>query len=604
MSEDVKRDVPAVPSASQIAAAAAKPAAEPAAKSPVPPPASPEKPAVGLAAEPAKVAPPPVPPLSPVMGKPGLGAASDLTKVPPPPPVPPLPPVLGKPVLGAAAEPTKVPPPPPVPPLPPVLGKPVLGAAAEPMKAPPAPPPPPPPGKPVLGAAVDPPKPMLPPAVVEKPAAERSGRGLAWLALIIGLLGLAAGVVAVAGPRLLLLADRQFPQATWIEPAGKLLNPGWSVTAAEFDRRVNLLEGVLAKAQPGAVSREDIVELLLGRFEGKRGTETRDAVEALKRETADLGRGVQAARQASEAQATTLGTKFEGLEPRFSALGTKIDGLEPRFSALGTKIDGLEPRLSALATRIDGVEPRIETVDGAIKGRLDAIDGVLAAAKASVDEVRGQLAPLGPLAERAGRTETEAAALAKRLDETAAGLEELKRRAAGPERLLVSVLQLQISSQSGRPFANELRLVRQIVGTDAALARPLDALSVPAQRGAPTAADLRDQFGQAGTVLVERGMRESRSWIERVEAGVKGTLAGVGLTLPPPLTPVEASVREAQRQLANGNLLAALAELETLDASVRALAGGWVAQAQLRLAVDQAVADITNAALERAAKAP
>ena len=83
-------------------------------------------------------------------------------------------------------------------------------------------------------------------------------------ALIIGLLGLAAGVVAVAGPRLLLLADRQFPQATWIEPAGKVLNPGWSVTAAEFDRRVNLLEGVLAKAQPGAVSREDIVELLLG----------------------------------------------------------------------------------------------------------------------------------------------------------------------------------------------------------------------------------------------------------------------------------------------------------------------------------------------------
>lgn len=243
----------------------------------------------------------------------------------------------------------------------------------------------------MLGAAVDPPKPMLPPAVVEKPAAERSGRGLAWLALIIGLLRLAAGVVAVAGPRLLLLADRQFPQATWIEPAGKLLNPGWSVTAAEFDRRVNLLEGVLAKAQPGAVSREDIVELLLGRFEGKRGTETRDAVEALKRETADLGRGVQAARQASEAQATTLGTKFEGLEPRFSALGTKIDGLEPRFSALGTKIDGLEPRLSALATRIDGVEPRIETVDGAIKGRLDAIDGVLAAAKASVDEVRGSL---------------------------------------------------------------------------------------------------------------------------------------------------------------------------------------------------------------------
>lgn len=565
MSEDVKRDVPAVPPASQIAAAAAKPAVEPAVKSPLPPPASPEKPAAGLAAEPAKV-----------------------------------------------------PPSPPVPPLPPAMGKPVLGAATEPVKAPPASPPPPPPGKPVLGAAAEPPKPMLPPVGGEKPAAVRSGRGLAWLALIIGLLGLAAGVVAVAGPRLLLLADRHFPQATWIEPAEKVLNPGWSVTAAEFDRRVNLLEGVLAKAQPGAVSREDIVELLLGRFEGKRGIETRDTVEALKRETAELGGGVRAARQASEAQAaalgtkvdelaprlSALGTKVDGLEPRLSALSTKVDGLEPGLSALGTKIDGLEPRLSALGTRIDGIEPRIETLDGAIKGRLDAIDGGLAAAKASVEEVRGQLAPLGPLAERAGRTETEAAALAKRLDETSAGLEEIKRRAAGPERLLVAVLQLQISSQSGRPFANELRLVRQIVGTDAALARPLDALSVPSQRGAPTAADLRDQFGQAAAVIVERGMRESRSWIERVEAGVKGTLAGVGLTLPPPLTPVEASVREAQRQLANGNLLAALAELETLDASVRALAGGWVAQAQLRLAVDQAVADITNAALERAAKAP
>ena len=506
MSEDAKRDVPAVPPASQIAAAAAggaKTPAEPVVATPSPPPQAQVKPAA---------------------------AVDPAPKAPSPPPSAPA--------------------------------KPVLGAAAEPAKAPPQPTPAF--GKADTKAVIEPPKPVLPPPPVMDGKTEtgRPGRGLAWLALVVGLLGLAAGAVAVAGPRILALADRQFPQSEWIEPAGRVLNPGWSVTAAEFDRRVNLLEGILAKAQPGAVSREDVTELLLGRFEGKRGTEVRAAVDGLKRETADLGRGLQEERRAIQAQAT----------------------------ALGTRIDGVEPRLGALETTI--------------KARSDAIEGSVSATKTSIDEIRGQIAALAPLTERTGRFEAEAAALSKRLDETAAALEEIKRRAAGPERLLVAVLQLQISSQTGRPFTGELRLVRQIVGADPALARSMEALSVPAQRGAPTIADLRDQFAQAAAVIVERGVRDSRTWIERVGAGVKGTLAGVGLTTPPPPTPVEASVIETQRQLANGNLLAALTELETVDAPARALAGGWIAQAQLRLAVDQAVAGITNAALERASKAP
>lgn len=517
MSEDAKRDVPAVPPASQIAAAAATGAkADAAAKGPSQPPASPEKSGTGMSADSAFKASPPPPPPPPGLGKPVLGAATDPAK--------------------ATSQPT------------PPLGK----------------------------VVIEPPKPVLPPTAVERPVPARAGRGLAWLALVVGLLGLAVGVVAVAGPRLLALADRQFPQAAWIEPAGRMLNPGWSVTAAEFDRRVNLLEGVLAKAQPGAVSREDVVELLLGRFEGKRGTEVRDAMAGLKREAADLGRGLEEERQASAA----------------------------RSAALGTRVDGIEPRLAALGTRIDEVDPRLAALDAAIKGRSEAIDGGLSAAKASIDEIRGQVAALGPLAERTGRIESDAAALAKRLDEMTAGLDEMKRRAAGPERLLVAVLQLQISSQTGRAFASELRLVRQIIGADPSLARAIEVLTIPAQRGAPTVADLRDQFGQASAIIVERGVRESRTWIERVGAGVKGTLAGVGLTLPPPLTPVEASVVETQRQLANGNLLGALTEMETVDAPIRALATGWIAQAQLRLAVDQAVSEITNAALDRASKAP
>src|SRR5204863_5415030 len=93
--------------------------------------------------------------------------------------------------------------------------------------------PPPPPGptmstpgaKPVLAPAppVTGPMPPPPPAGSEKATkAARPGRGLAWLALVVGLLGLAAAVVAVAGPRILLLADRYFPQAAWIEPAGRV----------------------------------------------------------------------------------------------------------------------------------------------------------------------------------------------------------------------------------------------------------------------------------------------------------------------------------------------------------------------------------------------
>jgi hypothetical protein len=59
---------------------------------------------------------------------------------------------------------------------------------------------------------------------------------------------------------------------------------------------------------------------------------------------------------------------------------------------------------------------------------------------------------------------------------------------------------------------------------------------------------------------------------------------------------------EANRYLAIGNIPAALAEINTLDPPLQALAAGWTTQAQLRLAVDQTVAEIAQHVLELMAR--
>lgn len=434
--------------------------------------------------------------------------------------------------------------------------------------------------------------------VIEKSVPQaRPRRFLAGLALIVALLALAVAVIGIAGPRAILFAERQFPRTPWIEPIGKLLNPGWSVDAAEFDRRVNLLEGVLAKSQPGAVSRQDVVDLLLGRFEGRRATEVRDEVEALKRGMADLAGRLPAERQAAEARAAQLDSSIKSLAESGKSV---TEANSAKLADAGRAIEEIRGQIAAAGKAIEETRGQVAATGKAV----EETRGQIAATAKTLEETRGQVTTLAPVADRSAKNEADLAALAKRLDQVAGGLDELKNRAAGPERLLVAVLQLQVSSQTGRAFAGELRLVKQTVPPNSPMGRIAETLTIPAQRGAPTVSDLRDQFGTVAEALVQRGARESRNWFERVGANVKGTLSGIGLTLPPPLTPAEAAVMETQRQLANGNLLAALTEIQTLDGRVRSLASAWITQAQLRLAIDQAVADIANAALEAASKAP
>jgi hypothetical protein len=389
-----------------------------------------------------------------------------------------------------------------------------------------------------------------------------SGRGLAWAALVVGAIGLGAGLLAIAGPRVVLLAERQFPGASWTEGLRASLNPGWSVAPAEFDRRVNLLEGVLAKADPAAVSRQDVVDLLLGRFEAKRSDEMRATIDAARNEATAAAQRLTAAEAALSARVEPVERATAALDAALTAAKTSIEEVRTRVEALSV----LEARAEQMETRAEGIETR----SGQIESRV------------------------GQAETQAAAIATAASAAAKRLDEVALAVEAMSKRASGAERLLVATMQLQISAQSGRAFANELRLARQLAAQDEVSNRLLDRLVIPAQRGVATPADLRSQFQDVAAILVDQGVAAERSWAQRMGSNVRGALAGVGLSAPPDPTRVEAAVTEAGRYLAAGNLPAALAELNTLEPPLQALGAGWITQARLRLSVDQTVAEIAQ----------
>jgi hypothetical protein len=85
-------------------------------------------------------------------------------------------------------------------------------------------------------------------------------------------------------------------------------------------------------------------------------------------------------------------------------------------------------------------------------------------------------------------------------------------------------------------------------------------------------------------------------------AAVRGGLASVGLTAPPPPTDQEQAIAGVAQQLRRGNLAAAVSDAASLDAGMQPLLSGWLAQARARLAVEQAVQETLLRLLSPAAR--
>lgn len=215
-----------------------------------------------------------------------------------------------------------------------------------------------------------------------------------------------------------------------------------------------------------------------------------------------------------------------------------------------------------------------------------AIGEQLAQVSQAVDGLAGRVAPL----ETAGDTTAfRLAALGRRIDAIQEDLQRLGE--TGPDTLpaAIAVLQLKTRIDGGGPFRGELALVRQYVAETPETASALAVLLVGADRGVPTATDLRERFLRVAPLLLEQAGRADGTIIGWSMNRTQHALAFLGLTDEPPEDPLRAVVASARQALDRGQPAAAVAELETVDGIGGAIVSGWLSAARLRVATDQSI---------------
>ncbi len=187
-----------------------------------------------------------------------------------------------------------------------------------------------------------------------------------------------------------------------------------------------------------------------------------------------------------------------------------------------------------------------------------------------------------------------------RLDTTAAAVAEKRQQGLRAEAALLAVGQLRAALRTSKPYAKDLAALRGLVGADSEMAAVLDQLQPTADSGVATADDLSKDFGRLAPDIVRSAVvGDGQSWWRQALYHLESVVSirRVGDSVPGDA--VDAIVARAEGKIDDGDLPDAIAGLQALSGLPAQMASPWIAEAQQRIAADQAEADLTRLAIAR-----
>ncbi|HYD68294.1 mitofilin family membrane protein [Azospirillum sp.] len=176
-----------------------------------------------------------------------------------------------------------------------------------------------------------------------------------------------------------------------------------------------------------------------------------------------------------------------------------------------------------------------------------------------------------------------------------------KPDAGAARAFLIATSQLQQAVAGTAPYGDALTLVQALAPKGVPEAKAaLDVLARGAAKGVPRTPDLRTRFvGVFNEVYVGETLGTAPGWIDlsviRNSSAVQ-LESLVGALGRNQATPAIAALRNADAQLAAGNLKDAVASVQTLSGRPAEVASAWLADAKLRLEVDAAARTLEQAA--------
>ena len=200
------------------------------------------------------------------------------------------------------------------------------------------------------------------------------------------------------------------------------------------------------------------------------------------------------------------------------------------------------------------------------------------------------------------RLDTALKAVGQRLDQVDAVLSERRQRALRAEAVVLAVGQLRAALHTSKPFARETASVRAITADDKEIAALLDQRQPMAEAGVPNEDDLRTDFGRLAPDIVRSAVvGDGSSWwrqmLYRVESVVSIRRVGQGV----PGDKTDAIVARAEAKLDEDDIKGAVDSLHALAGLPAQVVAPWLHDAEQRIQVDAAEAELTRLAIDRVA---
>jgi uroporphyrinogen-III synthase/outer membrane murein-binding lipoprotein Lpp len=255
---------------------------------------------------------------------------------------------------------------------------------------------------------------------------------------------------------------------------------------------------------------------------------------------------------------TQLNGRLETLEQQINEMGIVPAELTAQLATLTRKLTGLQQSVEGQEQLASSVN-ELRAMVGGMQGQMDNLGANLQAKKAE-----GQTA----------------------LTETLQGIPQNELKAAS---MLMVMTQLRSSMNRSEPFADDLQLLKKLVGDkNPELVATIDGLAPKAESGVLTSAGLSEQFkGMAGDIVVASLKGEDISVQERAKARFGDLLKiekdGELITG----TDTQATVARAQKLLDSGDVQAAIKELQSLDGEAATAAQPWIHEAQMTMLAER-----------------
>ena len=265
------------------------------------------------------------------------------------------------------------------------------------------------------------------------------------------------------------------------------------------------------------------------------------------------------------------------------------DGLRTEIGSVTDQISELADRLAA----IEGEEGEIVLPDIApLEERIAALESG-ADDGASNEQVAGLTSRIDELA---GQVEEQSATIgqqAQTLEEQRAAIDEAEQIAQRETSRIAaqgSLSEIRVALESGEPYADAIGELESASGQDIP-----EALSAPAGDGLPTLFALQEDFPQAARTALAASVGETAGdgTLDRLGAFLKSQTGARSLSEQEG-DGADAILSRAEARLGEGDIAAAISEIERLPQAGQDALSDWTARARTRADAKSALDDLSQ----------